>query len=115
MPTKIRQFAVQGSPVSVIVSIGDGQGGGTTAFLGRRMRTPDATPNSTTNVYELSADEANGRSLVISTVAVDVRDETDRTSVVVTVRDARHEERVEQDDHAPSGGAVSYITVIKFV
>ncbi len=112
MPTITGSYAVRGGePVFVTVLIGDGQEGVSTIFLDQEKI------SSRVAVSRLplgdGADLA-GRTLVVSSTVVDIRNEHDHTSVTVVLANGR-ERRFPQSEDAQPSGVVNYLTVINLV
>jgi hypothetical protein len=114
MPT-VTQFyhVVAGRDVTVDAAIGDGQAGGHAVFLDRTLveQGPDHV-----NKNLGDGDKLAGRVLVVSSVAVDVRPETDHVSVGVTLDGGVPSPmQIDQAADAPTNGTVSFLTVITFL
>lgn len=114
MPTMSVTYTVEpGRTVSFSARIGDGQTGGIAAFLG----TEKVADGPEVEQHDLGeGEDLRGGVLVVSTTVVDVRPEHDRTSCVVELAGG-HPDRmpIVQAQTAPTGGAVNYLTVIRFV
>jgi hypothetical protein len=114
MPTASVTYIVEdGRAVSLSVRIGDGQAGGSAAFLG----THKVAEGPEIEDHELGeGGHLRGRVLVVSTTVVDIRAEHDRTSAFVELRGGHPETMpVIQAQTAPTGGAVNYLTVVRFI
>jgi hypothetical protein len=110
MKTHFIDYPVKDSDVSLRVTIGEAQAGATSVFLGRDQMAggPQA--------WALGAGTAlRGKILVVSTVVVDVRPETDRTSVTLQLKNGDSESSWTDTENAPTGGAVPYLFVVSFV
>lgn len=113
MPTEIVRYEVaDGATVVLDVAIGDGQRGHCTALLGEQQICAADT------IVGLPVGEGaalRGSKLVISALVLDVRTETDWTSVELRLRGGvQSQERTlrQTSDGAP---AVSYLYVVLFV
>lgn len=114
MPTTSVVYQVDPDPVMVDVVIGDGQTGGSAVFLGedrvaqggREMRGINLGPG----------DRLRGAVMVVSTTVVDIRPEHDRASTLVRLHGGFPDPMpVVQTATARPGGAVNFLTVIRFV
>ena len=114
MPTSITTYPVtDGQPVTLDVTIGDGQAGGSSAYVGS---TEAARGDRIEGVLLGSGDDLRGQTLVVSTTVVDVRPEHDHTSVAVLLKGGLPPEfPVVQAEGAIPGGSVNYLTVVRFV
>jgi len=114
IPRKAVQYEVlDGRPITFSVLVGEQQSGGSVAYLGTAL----AAQGLEIHDHELGDGAAlRGRVLVVSTAVVDVRPEHDRTSVVVRVRGGSPDALdVMQSQETTPGGAVNYLTVVRFV
>ena len=113
MPTLTATYAVlDGQPVHLTVSVGDAQAGGSTAFLGKRQVAsgPDIDLDLGTG------DAIRGQTLVVDTLAVDVQPATDHVSARVALSGGTPAQLpLAQGTTAPTHGAVSFLTVVRFV
>lgn len=114
MPTTVVSYHIrERQHVRLDVLIGDGQAGGSAAYLGTECIHPGP---EITDLLLGAGDELHGQVLVVSSTVVDVRPEHDRTSVQVVLRGGDPIRMpVEQWAEASRSGAVNYLTVVRFV
>lgn len=114
MPTTVVSYHIrEHQHVRLDVLIGDGQAGGSAAYLGTLCVHPGP---DISDLLLGTGDELIGVALVVSSTVVDVRPEHDRTSVQVVLRGGDPIRMpIEQSAEANRSGAVNYLTVVRFV
>lgn len=114
MPTVTTTYpVVDDREVTLSVTIGDAQAGGSSVFLGS---TEKANGNPIPPTSLGLGSEVRGQTVVVSTTVVDVRPEHDHTSVTVTLAGGLPPEfPIHQAENTQPGGAVSYLTVVRLV
>lgn len=114
MPTVTAKYPVKESErIMLDVIIGDGQAGGSAAFIGPEEKAAGPRIEGV-NLGEGS--DLRGKVLVVSSTVVDIRPEHDRTSVTVTLRGGYPDEfPIVQTATTTPSGAANYLTVVTFV
>lgn len=98
--------------VSVRVTIGEGQAGGSAVFLGRDL----IGSGHEVNVRVGQGVDLRGQTLVISSTVVDVRPETNRVSTLTELFGGiPTPQPIGQADVVGNGGAADFLTIVQFV
>jgi hypothetical protein len=94
------------------VTIGQGQHGGWAAFLDDQLLAKGSKPR---DMKLGAAAGLKGRRLLINSVVIDVRTETDRLGVTTLLKGGVKQLRARHENVGDSGAIASYVTVVLFV
>lgn len=112
MPTRLEKYLIQDdSPVTLNALVGNAQLGSVSVHLANALLAHGPVIQS---LPLGSGNALKGKRLVISSIVLDVRPETDSTSLTVSLSGAGGTESWLDSEKAAPGGVVSYITVIDF-
>ena len=113
--TKVHTYEVGAATtrrITARVTIGEGQRGGWAAFLDDRL----LQKGSGARVLGLGeAGALRGRRLLINSVVIDVRPETNRMSVTTQIKGGRRELVARHKNVGDDGATANYVTVVLFI
>jgi hypothetical protein len=111
--TRVHTYEVGASRrITARVTIGEGQRGGWAAFLDNKL----LDKGSKSKALGLGeADRLRGRRLIVNSVVIDVRPETNRLSVTTTVKGGKKPLRASHTNNGDDGATANYVTVVIFI
>ena len=113
--TRVHMYEVGGAAARKItarVTIGEGQRGGWAAFLDDKLLEKGSGPK-VLGLGEAAA--LRGRQLLINSVVIDVRPETNRLSVTTRIKGGRKELLARHKNVGDDGATANYVTVVLFI
>lgn len=111
--TRVHTYEVgSAAAITARITIGEGQRGGWAAFLDDKL----LDKGSGTEELGLgAATKLRGRRLIVNSVVIDCRPETNRLSVTTVVKGGKKPLRAKHANNGDDGATANYVTVVIFI